>query len=339
MSIETFPQTTLGAAAAAVIDKIEPKRDPFASGVYFGLDEDVYHADPALGSTDMKRLARDARVFWWESRFNNLITSDEEEKDTEAQIVGRAFHAAVLEGRDALERKFAPTFYKGNLKEGKAERAVIESAGKTPIKFKYWERILIADKIIGDDENVGSAFKNTIGTEVSVFWVCPRSGIRKKARFDAVKPLCIGDLKTISNRDDKVFEELCLQQIGRYGYYTQAAHYLDAWSQVNGIVKSGAIFGGVSDAVIDRLRSASLNPITAFVFVFLQKEGAPLPYGTTLSPGNPLIDHGRADIEEAENNWRKAIERFGSTETPWIWSLPLDEADIDRVPAWAFRRY
>ncbi|HEY8066574.1 MAG TPA: PD-(D/E)XK nuclease-like domain-containing protein [Methylosinus sp.] len=342
MTIETFQTTTLGAAAAAVVEGLTPKREPFAPGIYFGLDEEVYHADEALGSTDMRLLARNAREFWWKSKFNP-IRDDEDEEETaqskETKIVGRAMHAAVLEGHEALKDRYAPTFHKGNVKAGIAERAAIVSAGKEPIKFKRWRRILLASSLIRNDPECGSAFSNPIATELSVFWICGRSGMRKKMRLDAIKPKSLVDFKTIVNRDDVPFEQLCLTHIGRYGYYAQAECYRDGWAEVPALIASGAVFGAPSTEAVDRLRQAAERDLTAFTFVFLQKTGAPAVFGTTISPGNGIADNGRAIVAQAEANWKEFNERFGGTETPWMVPQPLRELDINDIPPYAFRRY
>ncbi len=341
MSIATLPLTNLGSAAAAVVEKLEPKKEQFAPGIYFGLDEDVYHADPALGSTDMRRLARDARVFWWESRFNPNRDELEEEETSQARetkMVGRALHAAVLEGRDVLEARYAPAYSPGNVKAGIEERRAIGTAGKTAIKFKYWKRILIASSIVRNDPECGDAFHNTIATELSIFWICQRSGIRKKARIDAAKPRSIVDFKSITNRDDIPFEELCCRHIGSYGYFTQAECYRDAWAQIPALIDAGAVFMAPSREHVERLRRAATNDLTAFTFIFLQKTGAPLVWGTTISPGNGILDNARDEISIAESNWREYVEMFGGVDTPWIRSRPLTELDINDVPAWSFRR-
>jgi hypothetical protein len=82
-------------------------------GLHFGLDDATYHADPALGSTDLKSVFLDAVDF----QFDKLYGED---KDTPAKVWGSAFHARVLEGTEAFERKFkvAPSqkdFPKGQL--------------------------------------------------------------------------------------------------------------------------------------------------------------------------------------------------------------------------------
>ena len=340
--ISTLPLTSLGAAAAAVVEEIEVAPLQFrAPGVYFGLPEDDYHADPSLGSTDMRLLARDPREFWWQSRFN-LMRDDEDEEESaasrEAKMIGRATHAAVLEGREALEARFAPAYHKGNVKAGKDERAAIIEDGKEPVKFKRWRRIVLAASIIRSDPHVGEAFSNPIATELSVFWRCPRSGIPKKARFDAVKPRSLADFKTIANRDRIPFEEMCCRHIGSYGYHTQAECYRDGWAEVHKLLDLGAVFGEPTRGALDRLKRAAQNGLTVFAFVFLQKAGAPLVWGTTLTAGNPILDEARREIEIAESNWREYVEKFGGFDQPWLTSNPLRELDVSDIPAWAFRR-
>ena len=341
MAIKTLPVTSIGAAAAAVVEGLEPKAWLLAPCVYFGLDEELYHADPALGSTDMRLLARDPREFWWQSRFNMMRDDEDEEESAsgrEAKVIGRATHAAVLEGREALEARFAPAHHKGNIKAGKDERAQIIESGREPVKFKRWKRVVLAASIIRSDPHVGAAFTNTIATELSVFWECPRSGIRKKARFDALKPRAIGDFKTIANRDRIPFEEMCCRHIGSYGYHVQAECYRDGWVEIPRLLAAGAVFGEPPPGAVDRLKAATNSGIGIFAFVFLQKDGAPLVWGATLSTGSPILEEARREIETAESNWREYVERFGGTDTPWLVSHPLRELDISDIPAWAFRR-
>lgn len=69
-------------------------------GIYFGLDAETYHADPALGSTHLKRLLTSGPDYWWHSALNPARPVDND--DTPSLIFGRAVHAMVLEGLDAL---------------------------------------------------------------------------------------------------------------------------------------------------------------------------------------------------------------------------------------------
>lgn len=327
MSIETFPQTTLGAAAAAVINKIEPKRDPFAPGVYFGLDEATYHADPALGSTSMKKLAESPPDFWFDSPHNPMR---EEDDDTPARLFGRAVHKFVLEGREAFERGYAPADYPGNVKAGKEERERITAQGKQPIKRDDWNRIMMAGTIIRSNPSISTAFAGG-QPEVSVFW--ERDGIRRKARFDYLKPRAVVDLKSNANTMQTDFVTSCRKSIASYRYDVQAAHYFEARAQVGALAGDGAVIG---DHDSEWLRKVSATTEWAFVWIFYQSKGAPLTWGTTVSPGNGILDLARATLARSEENYKAFVDRFG-LDQPWVIEEPLTELDINDLPAWAFR--
>ena len=335
MTIETFPITTLGAAAAAVVEKIEPRREPFAPGIYFGLDEAAYHADPALGSTSMKKLADNPPAYWWDSPHN---TMREEDTDTPARFFGRAVHKFVLEGREAFEAAYAPTDYSGSTKAGKEEREVIALEGKQPIKRDDWNRIMMAGTIIRANPEISGAFSGG-HPEVSIFW--DRDGIRRKARFDYLKPRAIVDLKSNANTMDIDFVASCRKSIATYRYDVQAAHYYEARSQVSSLFDAGSVFGDLGRgnqwmANAEWLQKVATAKEWAFVWIFYQSTGAPLTWGTTLSPGNGVLDLARATLAKAEENYRTFVDRFG-LDRPWVITERLEELDINDLPGWMYR--
>ena len=76
---------------------------PMAPGVYFNLPMAEYHADPSLGSTDLKALLVHPAVYWQRSALNPNRTKD---SGTQAMKIGRALHTLVLEGEAAFARTF-----------------------------------------------------------------------------------------------------------------------------------------------------------------------------------------------------------------------------------------
>lgn len=78
--------------------------DRIAPGLYFGLDEDAYHADPALGSGSVRALAKCPVYYWLDSHMNPLR---EPSPETPALLFGRALHKLVLEGLDAFQSAYA----------------------------------------------------------------------------------------------------------------------------------------------------------------------------------------------------------------------------------------
>ena len=327
MSIETFPQTTLGAASAAVVEKLAPTQPQFAPGIYFGLDEAAYHGDTALGSTSMKKLAENPPAYWYDSPYNKLR---DEDTDTPARVFGRAVHKFVLEGREAFEAVYAPTEFPGNVKAGKEERERIAAEGKQPLKRDDWNRIMMAGTIIRSNPAVSSAFLGGM-PEVSVFW--ERDGIRRKARFDYLKPRANVDLKSNANTMDIDFVASCRKAIASYRYDVQAAHYLEARNILPAFVFDGAVSG---DHDPEWLRKVADAKEFAFVWVFFQSRGAPLTWGTTVSPGNGLLDVARATLAKAEENYKQFVSRFG-VDRPWVIEHALEELDFNELPAWAYR--
>lgn len=70
-------------------------------GIHFGLGEDAYHADPALGSTSIKELARKP-CKWQYDRLR-----PRKEIEPEHLVWGAAWHCRVLEGKAAFDRRYA----------------------------------------------------------------------------------------------------------------------------------------------------------------------------------------------------------------------------------------
>ncbi len=306
-------------------------------GVYFNLPEEDYHSDKALGSSDIRRLAISPPDFWFGSRFNPL--REPAGDPTEAQRVGTAMHLLILKGRQAFEARYAPVHHPGNIKAGKTEREEIYARRMEPIKFDVYARLLQTGAMIAGNEFLRDAFDNPIGTEVSVFWTDRRTGMPKKCRFDAVKPKSLVDLKSIVGRDDKDFPAQCMSHIAGYRYDVQALHYLDGWAEVARLMGEGAVFGADDDQAIVRLQRASGRALSTFIFVFVQKNGAPLTWATMLTPGNEgIFGPARATISVAEQNWLTFSKRHG-LDKPWVDPQPIKELFVDEMPAWYGRHH
>lgn len=78
-------------------------RDLLEPGVYIGLCEDDYHADPSLGGSALKSCVYQPIEYWWQSAHN---PHRPEPKETETKRFGRAVHAMMLEGRAAYEDRY-----------------------------------------------------------------------------------------------------------------------------------------------------------------------------------------------------------------------------------------
>jgi hypothetical protein len=328
MNIATFPVTSLGSAAAAVIANAEVEklaREPVEPGVYFGMPEADYHGDAALGSGDVKRLAYSPADYWFDSPLNPLREADGD--PTTAQIFGRAVHSNVLEGRSVFDRQYAPCDYPGNIKAGKVERELIAVLGKTALKRADFDRIQQASAMIRANPYLSDAFSGG-RAEVSVFWV--KDGVRKKCRLDYVKVRATVDLKSIRNSRSIEFSEACRRAISEYRYDVQVEHYREGREAMRKLIAAGNVSGEVDPAWLQSVADADAF---AWVFVFWQAEGAPLTWACSISPGNGIHDIARATITRAEANYRSHMEQFGP-DTPWVVASPVNELFVEEMPAW-----
>ena len=237
----------------------------FAPGIYFGLDADTYHADPALGGTDVSLLVRDPVEF----QYRRLKPEPEE---TAALIRGRAQHARCLEGMAAFTRQFKVKPEKemfpdpvldtiDELKEyaygigldklprlkddlidaiRNHDRSVIiwaeimrahEADPRTSISADIAAQVEQASEWMQEDPLTGAVMENGTfeggAAEVSIFW--NEDDLRLKCRFDYLYPGRIVDLKTFSSWRDQSIAQGAINAIVSYRYDLAAAHYLRGW--------------------------------------------------------------------------------------------------------------
>lgn len=298
-----------------------------APGVYFGMPEDEYHADPSLGSTDMKRLLSNPADYWFCSSLNPIkLTSDEE--DSLAKLRGHAYHKMVHEGRTTFEACYGVCEFPGNIKAGIEERKALALANRLPLRRADWDRIQLAGGIIRAEPELSESFSGGFA-EVSVFWIDSR-GIPKKARIDRLKHRASVDLKTIAPRTEIEFERACWNRLAELRYDLQVEHYNEGRAMLRAFLSTGAVHG---DHDADLIKSIASERRWASVIVFLKTTNAPLVFGTKFSPENPILKYARDHLTLAEDNYLAYRERFGLC-TPWTQHKPLEEADMDNLPQW-----
>ena len=321
---ETDTFEPIGDAAQRVVEKIAAHKP----GVYFGLDEAEYHADPALGSSSKKALLGDVASFWWYSPLN---PTREEREPTAAQALGTAVHKYVLEGPIAFERCYGRCLHKGNVKAGIEERKALAAEGKIALASKDFDRVVLAASMVRLNPNVAEAFTGGL-PEVSVFWETDVDGeiVRQKARFDYLKPRAVVDLKTITPLRDASFEASCHRAIRLYRYDIQAQSYLSARALVPDFVADGAVYGDHDPAWLAKIAAAQDY---AFVFCFWASEGPPLTWGGVFSPGNRRLVEAQVDIDRALWRYVDCRREFGE-DAAWIRPAPLQEIDPDNIDNW-----
>ena len=306
--------------------------NPLPDGIYFELDEERYHLDPALGSSDIRKLLDNPCDYWYESPMNPKRPKD---NDTPARKRGRAMHKLVLEGADEFHERYlrGPDHPEDATP---AEKAAVTKAvnakaaitGHDVLPADIFDRIVIAGAMISKNPKLAGAFTGG-EPEVSVFWT--RDGVRRKARFDYLKPRGIGDLKSISNTMDIAFPAACRRNIAQYRYEIQAAHYLEARGVIADFFKGGHFTAARS--IYEFLGKCATERQFAFQFVFFQSDRSPITWSCVLSPRNPIVEIAAREIEQAVENYRKFMDHFGPNEM-WVLEDVPEELSMDAMPGW-----
>lgn len=77
----------------------------YEDGVYFHMPEADYHSLPRLSASGMKNMLISVPTFWAKSWMNPDNDDEEEQEDTKAQILGRAYHVAIFEP-ETLDQRY-----------------------------------------------------------------------------------------------------------------------------------------------------------------------------------------------------------------------------------------
>ncbi|ABS14266.1 PD-(D/E)XK nuclease-like domain-containing protein [Brucella anthropi] len=289
-----------------------------ADGLYFGLEDAIYHADPALGSTNHKMLAVSPEGYWHGSNYNPARPSD---KDTDARALGRGVHKAALEGLSEFRKNFVrrPENFERLTEKS---RALLAPRGETILSGANYDRALLASAMIRAHPDLVNSLDGG-APEVSIFWTIEVDGkpVRCKGRFDFLKPRAIVDLKSISITQPHPFQVLCIRAIRRFRYLVQTGLYLEGRKLVRQFIREGRVYGDAPPELVERLGE---EKEFAFVFIFWASDGPPLVWSTQISPGNPILADSYSIIEQARINFVNYRERFG-TEALWLDYQPLAE--------------
>lgn len=119
----------------------------YADGIYFDLDEDTYHAIPRLSMSGIQKIMISPADFWAQSWLNPAKDAGEK-KETNAQILGRAYHIARFEPA-RFDTTYCRDLEKSEMPEGTLMTdgdisAALEALGEP--KTKKGEKVL--DKAI-----------------------------------------------------------------------------------------------------------------------------------------------------------------------------------------------
>jgi hypothetical protein len=180
----------------------------YAPGIYSGVSNRDYHADPALGSSSLKTLATKTPAHYQHDKANP--------KFSDAFTLGTAAHSLILEG-DASSIDVIPADNWLN-KAAKEAKAASLAAGRQPLLVKEMAQVkAMRDAVMAHPQarDLLTGHK----AEESVFW--DENGQTYKCRPDAWKPGILVDLKTTVSASPRDFSKTAYN----FGYHQSAAHY------------------------------------------------------------------------------------------------------------------
>jgi len=272
-------------------DRIQPPED----GIHEDIDFETYCAWDAWNSSAFK----DFTLSPW-----HILSArkGETDNDSPTKLLGRAAHAAVLEGPTAFKSRYtlAPDINK-NHNDYKAWAKNAKAKGIEIITKKQHDTVLGIAGSINRHDQMKALVLTPGAAEVSCVWTCPETGLRCKMRCDRfLAGQFIFDLKTCANAASRAIQGDAIA----YGYDIQAAHYLQGLRVLAG-----------TDA--------------RFIWGFVETDA---PFAINLfTPDAAMLKSGRIRLKTAmsivrrcveENNWPLYSNQPGTTYSTEVRDLP-----------------
>lgn len=194
-------------------------------GIYPDVPFAEYAKWPCLSNSAIKHLLRSP------AHYKAYLA--EEWKDTPAQVIGRAFHMAILEA-DKFWDHFAkePELDYDKYANPRASKAYkeevrfIEDGGMTVLKDEDVDALQAMKAAVYGHPKLKKVVQSTGQAELSIVWIDEQTGVPCKARIDWHTPTHAGgavlDLKSTDDASPGSFE----RAIFRWGYHRQGAFYL-----------------------------------------------------------------------------------------------------------------
>ncbi|EMH4164017.1 PD-(D/E)XK nuclease-like domain-containing protein [Pluralibacter gergoviae] len=202
-------------------------------GIYYGMPDSEYHADPAIGSTSVKQISVSPANLY----FNPF-------KGSKSAHIGSAIHSALLEPHIFSERYVlrddissrASKEYKSLAADYPAEHIVIGDEVETITRMMETSQM---------NEDFTTYMSTKGDSEVSMFAECPETGLMLKCRFDRLSqslpyPL---DVKSCRDASERGFSNA----VGQFKYHIQAAFYLYVLKLATGIERDNFAFFAIEN--------------------------------------------------------------------------------------------
>lgn len=274
-------------------------------GIYFGLSETEYFAEPRIGSTLLRTLIDAPGKFWFESYLNPL----KKEKNKACLNEGKIFHKILLEGESALYADFA--IAPKNLHPASSAYKAWRDQQIRPIikEDDVKEALRVLRYLTGQGAVLRSFFSDGY-PEVSILWT-DENGLKRSTRIDYLKIGQLIDVKTFENwSNDKDF---CSNYFWKYKVFVQLQDYMNALK----MARTLPVVKGTAAQKRFWAECAKVSDWLSWV-CFISREN-PQYRLKTFSPMKcpEIYKAGNQMIKSAYDNFEKYLARFGIANA-WI---------------------
>jgi exodeoxyribonuclease VIII len=276
------------------------------------LDAEAYHRHPAVSKHGLDAFRKAPALY------QHGLTN--KRPPTPALLFGSLYHTVILEP-ELIGNLYAVVPGDAPKRPTRIQREAKKPSLETLEAIHWWDEFeqRTAGKTIVDAADITKCHQmreammrnlscrnaleqHRVYTEASLFWEDPHTGVKCRARPDIIRADGIMvDPKTCQDASEDAFQ----RSAWNYGYFRQAAMYLDGWEAVSG------------------------EKPKAFVFIAQESEAPFLCRAYVASP--TLIDYGRAQL-------REDLERFAKCQQTGIWPGLGDTPAELNLPAWAMPR-
>ncbi len=286
------------AAMHAYVDSFIHETEP---AIVDGLPIEAYHGD----TESISKSGLDAVHESGQHYFGRYLDPDRPPRETKGgQLEGSLAHCAVLEPKEFASRYVCGPDINRNTKEWKAFEAAVPPEAMA-IKRHQFETAWAQARRVRALPEIASALR-TGGSERSVYWTDPDTGVRCRCRPDWLTDP-IGDSGGVIVVDLKTFRSAApsavQRQIAAKRYHVQAAFYSDGVEAALGV------------------------PVLAFVFAFVEAE---FPHAANAF----LLDDAALDLGRRE--YRADLKRYADCKMSGVWPGYGEGVTVLGLPAWAF---
>lgn len=266
-------------------------------GIYFGLDDDKYHDDPALSHSGMTKLLISWPDYWVSSCLNP------QRKKFEAT-------AAMEFGKQSGMLLTQPkVFHQTYNTHGRSS----PTAKGNWLSSVQWQRLNESvDAII--DVKIGAAHFQDGYAEVAVIWPDPATGIMLRAKFDFLRTFGIIDVKRIMAMDDWTIGNAVRNQ----GLDIQNFLYLEALKAARRMLKNKWLDAVIlhNGVTVDTRWLKELATDTDVMFRFLFQRSTPPYIWDFVELDEDAVTEGANSVAAAIKRYKDGLEMFGVGKPP-----------------------